>query len=380
MYWEVISSASQPPLILSFIENAWKHNAGILGQILFDCLLWYPKRYQKIVVSDTQTNFYTKHLGANDLPNGFNHQLVVTSNDQGSSRVTHWNIWQVAFLSQHAFLLFLLMLLLLLLLLFLVQMNEEMASRMLMCFVLGEFFDFSSPEEWRCDCLVDAMGGRPERDPDEIRPLRFRSRSPPLEVERSERPITVFSSEPSPEVERSVKPIILSSPPGLWSHLCHHSPWGDQALNRNELAPRQLRIRMLDPWVFWFRNNLHKKRFGGLVTLLNFMLSGNLYCSTFTVCLTLARLNPAELLLNLLRRVARLGSFRIHGVKIPSQTLWHTSKRSVTVQKWWFHLLLLPGLFGRTVGATPIGPKAIFCGGSCRTHVCKFGSLMTELT
>lgn len=28
-----------------------------------------------------------------------------------------------------------------------------------------------------------------------------------------------------------------------------------------------------------------------------------------------------------LRRVSRLGSFGIHGVKIPSQTLWHTSKR-----------------------------------------------------
>lgn len=41
------------------------------------------------VVSDMQTYFYTKHLGADDLPNGFNRPLVVTSNDQGSSRVTH---------------------------------------------------------------------------------------------------------------------------------------------------------------------------------------------------------------------------------------------------------------------------------------------------
>ena len=59
-----------------------------------------------------------------------------------------------------------------------------------------------------------AMGSRPERDPAESRPLRFRSRSPPQRVLPSGRPIFHGLSEPLPAVERSVKPItIFSSKP-----------------------------------------------------------------------------------------------------------------------------------------------------------------------
>ena len=63
----------------------------------------------------------------------------------------------------------------------------------------------------------------------------------------------------------------------------------------------------------------------------------------------------------LLRRVSRLGSFRIHGVKIPSQTLWHTSKRSATVQTWWFQMAMTIYHQGLPTGAAELGESRLRC-------------------
>ena len=153
---------------------------------------------------------------------------------------------------------------------------------------------------------------------------RCRSRSPPLEVERSKRsskpseverskrPIFYGSSEPSPAVERSVKPITVFSSRPL------EPPFPPPALGRSSPASTASNIGPLSILIQEQSAQEAVRRFVDLVEL---HAVRKLVLFDFHGVLDLSQTQSCRVITDLVAKGIPVGTLRIHGVKLPSQTL-----------------------------------------------------------